>query len=290
MASFKIYAYQFSPAIEDEIMTETLFGMTPVTSDSVMLDKQTVFQTLFSDGSGFAFSKGLTKYNHQVILNENGIIVLRIANNKKLRQEENFKIKELVNQPSCVVVIDNRGDCQSMAIQDKSRAFVSTDQVAKIMTASLNEALKASGLVVEIRRRIEENTFWNLLDRYPEGVRSIRFEIAYPNLPRVSDNVDALFRSVCKELGATSSFQLNAIQGQTLNLSKSSELLSGLVKASSESGHPIKVLPAEKNARWVSTGTDSSVSSEMNDKLFSMEETLFHDRFEQIAKSMNKYK
>ncbi len=71
---------------------------------------------------------------------------------------------------------------------------------------------------------------------------------------------------------------------------RSSKMLNGLVKASSASGHPIKLLSKESNAKWVSTGTGSAIWMNMNKKVFSANETIFNDGYEMVAQEMNKYK
>lgn len=291
MLTFKIYTYQFSPLVPETTDLDTmLFADAVISAPSVMEHKQEIFQALFNEDSGFFFSRGDMVYRHQMLMNYNNVIVLRIANNKKIHQEENFHVRELVNQPSSLVIIDNRKDCQTIAVQCQQASFSKPDQLAKIMESSFNAAMKPSCLNVEIRGRIEGNTFWKIVDNHPEGIKSVRFEISYPNLPRVSDNVDVLLKEACKEFGANSKYEINAIQGQTLNLNRSSTLLSGLVEASSNSGHPIKMLAAGAHSRWISTQTDSEVFMEIAENKLTGEDDLFNEKYETVAQEMNRFK
>ena len=199
-------------------------------------------------------------------------------------------VKRLVNQPSSLIIIDNRGNCQSIAIQKNPTAFSSTRQIASILQTTFNDQLRPRFLSIEIRRRLEENSFWHIVDQYPEGIKSIRFEFSYPNLPRVSDNVKELFSEMAKEFGASSKYEINAIQGQRLILNRDNDFLAGLIKASSESGHEIKILPVGTGMRWHSTGTGSGVCTEMNPDWFSTDDRIFDDRYEIIAQEMNQFK
>ena len=104
------------------------------------------------------------------------------------------------------------------------------------------------------------------------------------------EKIETIFIDACREFGANSKYEINAVQGQTLNLDRSSKMLNGLVKASSISGHPIKLLSKESNAKWVSTGTGSAMWMNMNEKVFSDNETIFNDGYEMVAQEMNKYK
>ena len=291
MSSFVVYTYQFAPKVNELEQYSELFPDKGISPDSIMEKKQETFQSLFDGDSTFTFTVGDETFNHQILLNSGGIIMLRIANNKKIRHEENFVVKSIDDQPSSIVIIDNRKDCQSIAIQDKRSSFSSTDQIAGIMKKSFNSVLWRSFLVVDIRRRLEEKSFWRLVNHYPDGIKAVRFGISYPNLPRVSDSVRELFNDMAKEFGANSKYEIDAIEGQSLKLNESNEYLRGLVHAASESGHDIMVQPIGSGRRWVSTGTTSKVAIDVPDYLFkTVEERLFDDRFERIAQIMNRFK
>lgn len=291
MSTFVVYTYQFAPKVNELELYSELFPDKSVSPDQIMERKQETFQSLFDDDSTFTFTVGNETFNHRILLNVGGIIMLRIANNKRILHEENFVVKSIDDQPSSIVIIDNRKDCQSIAIQDKRSSFSSTDQIAGIMKRSFNAVLWRSLLVVDIRRRLEEKTFWQLVGNYPSGIKAVRFGIPYPNLPRVSDNVRDLFKDMAKEFGANSKYEIDAIEGQSLRLNESNEYLRELVHASSESGHDIMVQPVGSGNRWLSTGTTSKVVVDVSDRLFEpVEGALFDDRFERIAHIMNRFK
>ena len=291
MSTFVLYTYQFAPKIKYLEQYSELFPDKDVSPDRIMSKKQEAFQSLFDNNSTFTFTVGDETYNHQILLNSGGIIILKIANNKKIRHEENFVVKSIDDQPSSIVIIDNRKDCQSIAIQDRRSSFSSTNQIAGIMEMSFNSVLWRNLLVVDIRRRLEEKSFWQLLGRYPQGIKAVRFGISYPNLPRVSDNVRDLFNEMAKEFGANSKYEIDAIEGQSLRLNEGNKYLRDLVHASSESGHDIMIQPLGSGNRWFSTGTNSKVVVDVSDNLFEPAEgKLFDDRFERIAQIMNRFK
>ena len=291
MSTFVVYTYQFAPKVNDLEQYSELFPENDVSPDSIMAKKQETFQSLFDDDSTFTFTVGDETFNHQILLNSGGIIMLKIANNKKIRHEENFVVKNIDDQPSSIVIIDNRKECQSIAIQDKRSSFSSTDQVAGIMKKSFNSVLWRNLLVVDIRRRLEEKSFWQLVGHYPKGIKAVRFGISYPNLPRVSNNVRDLFNDMAKEFGANSKYEIDAIEGQSLRLNESNEYLRDLVHASSDSGHDIMIQPIGSGKRWISSGTNSRVVVEVSDRLLDPADgELFDDRFERIAQIMNRFK
>ena len=164
MLQFDIYTYQFAPLVSDLTSDPVLFNDLP-SGKEVMAVKQEVFQNLFTEDTGLVFQVGDVIYHHQILLNYNGILVLRLANNKQLVQEENFQVKKLVNQPSSLIIIDNRGNCQTIAIQKNPTAFSRTSQIASILQTTFNTLLKQRFLLIEIRRRLEQNSFWQIVDR-----------------------------------------------------------------------------------------------------------------------------
>lgn len=292
MAKFVIYTYQFAPLFSDLQTQDSLFDEVIVPAkDEIMYTKQKVFTDLFKTEDAIEFRVGEEVFRHRLLLNYNGIIAFRIANNKVVWYEENFKVQSMPDQPSCLVLIDNRENCQNIAIQKLTHSFASTDRVARILNLAFNEHLKKHYLTMEIRRRYEEKTFWNLVDKYPDGIKGIKFSFSYPNLPRVSDNVGELFVELGKQFNASSKFELNAIEGQALNLDNNDSRLKSLVKSAGDSGLPIKVLPVQKGARWISTGSSSCITTEIAESSFIHEEgDIFDDRYESLAEIMNEFK
>ena len=289
MAKYILYTYQFAPLSSKAEDYLVLFaGPEEDLAGSIMKTKQNVFSRLLQKDSELVFAKSDQTYSHKILMSFNGIIILRIANKRKFIQEQDFQLKEIPNHPSCLVIIDNRDGFQTIAIE-KNSAFGSTETVAGIMKTSFNAYLKPFRLHVDIRHKIEEKSFWQLINKYSEGIKKIRFSFAYPNLPRVSDNVGEVFSELARQFNANSQFELSAIDGQILSLDKENPQLQSLVKASSESGLPIKVQPAGTKSGWVSSGAGSLVSATLSDSLgTASEDELFNSKYEYLAEEMKK--
>lgn len=153
MASYILYTYQFAPIINDGA---NLFQPMPEVEQR-MESKQTYLQEILLNANFKFNSKREGVFEHQLRYNSNGIIILKLANNKQLSLEENFKKKKHHYSPSCFVIIDNRQDVQHIAIEDDPTAFSTTDVVRNIMEYSLKKALKTYGLTISIKKRISEN-------------------------------------------------------------------------------------------------------------------------------------
>lgn len=95
---------------------------------------------LFEKDESIEFSLGEGEerkvYKHQVYhLNcAPQIIVMRFANDIDIPVERDFQPAKAKDEPSCFVIIDNRDNMRTIAIQKRKKAFGSPGQVAKILT------------------------------------------------------------------------------------------------------------------------------------------------------------
>lgn len=271
MASYILYTYQFAPLSYE---SKNLFESLPTTIER-MEKKQDYLQSILSDKL-FKFKSvrdGI--FEHQIRYESNGIVILKLANNKHLSLEENFKKKKHNYSPSCFIIIDNRKDIQHIAIEDDVTAFSSTDVVKNILEHSLRKALKAYGLTLSIKKEYQETEFWQLIDQYPKGASMVRFHFSYPNLPRVCDSINELISNQSKLTNSKeTTFELKSSNTEQLYLSNENEQLNGLIDASAKSGNII-TLKIKNIRKHIRTGkTTKSIEIEdlelqmQNDDLF----------------------
>lgn len=69
------------------------------------------------------------------------IIVMRFANDKPKDTENDFEPTKAPHEPSCFIMIDNRDNLRTIAIQKRKEAFSNPNQVANILAHQLNERL-----------------------------------------------------------------------------------------------------------------------------------------------------
>lgn len=283
MASYIIYTYQFAPIINDGA---NLFQSTSDVGQR-MESKQTYLQEILLD-TNFKFnSKREGIFEHQLRYNSNGVIILKLANNKQLCLEENFKKKRHNYSPSCFVIIDNRQNVQHIAIEDDSTAFSTTDVVRNIMEYSLRKTLKKFGLTISIKKEYQKTEFWQLLEQYPKGVSMVRFHFSYPNLPRVSESINTLISNQSKITNSKSTiFELKSSDSEQLLLSNDNEELNGLVDASADSGNVI-TLKIRGLRRYIKTGKTTKKFEIDNLEAQMQNDDLFQSGFEKIVELLN---
>ena len=250
MASFILYTFQCDPITKLE---NKLFEKLP--SIQERMDKKNEYINSIITDSKFRFrSKKDGEFNLKVFYNKGGIIVLKIANNKQLSLEEDFRKKRHHYSPSCFVIIDNRSCVQRIAIEENIIAFTSTDVVRNIIEYSLKLSLREYGLNIEIKKEYEKKEFWDLIRRQTRGVSMVRFSFSYPNLPRVHHSINELINSESKVVHSKqTTLEYRTDNSEQLELEENNPQLSGLVDASANSGHPITI-KAKGIRKFIHTG------------------------------------
>lgn len=84
-------------------------------------------------------------FNHRIYhleCNPN-IIVMQFANSIDIPMEINYEKSIAKNEPSCFVIIDNRKNMRTIAIQNRRKAFSAPKRVADILAKKINEVLYA---------------------------------------------------------------------------------------------------------------------------------------------------
>ena len=217
MARYIIYTYQFTPIRNANLSFFDEIG----TPEERMVKKQEYLEEILcSDTLQFKYKN--TIYQSCCIYKDFHFFVFKIANDRPVRIEENFKRKKQENHPSSYVIIDNRSNIQHIAIEECLTSFTDTLTVCNILKSTLNRHLKEKGLIVDISKEYQDSEFWELVDKHMEsGISMVRFHIDYPNLPRVRDSIRELLSSVSKESNSKqTSLEFKAEANESLEITK----------------------------------------------------------------------
>lgn len=284
MARYIVYTYQFSPIVTKQ---RNLFENNPQSLAEIMSQKQEIFGNIFNGELHFVGKN--TEYSHRVLYNQDNIIVFRLANRKYQSLEEDFSIIKHQYSPSCLVIIDNRKNVQHIAIEEDLKAFQDTETVKNILIHTFSQYLRANRLRIEIQREFQDSEFWNLIRQYPNGMSMVRFTFSYPNLPRVSSSIDNMISEASRVTNSQQTvFELNAAPNNQLTLEKRNRKLSGLAKASADSGNII-TLKAKGYRRHIQTG-HTSKSLEIENLEILLQGDLIETATTKLIKELNKIK
>lgn len=282
MSAFTIYTYQFTP-----IQNRQLNLLEEYVSDEELMErKQELFHAIF-DSQTTVFKSGNKLLAHKIIFNEGGMIIFRIANDKKMNLEERFQKKTYEYAPSCLVLIDNRHGIQRIAIQEDKKAFSQTGVVKNILQKNFQKFMAEAGLSINIQKEYDKNEFWTIVNNHKDEVTMVRFFISYPNLPRLNKKMkEMLSNASAKTNSKQTTVEYKAAEGEYLNLSTEDEDLKDLVNASADGGDKVTI-KVKRYKAFISTG-ETSKTVEIEDFETSIPEDLFTVSQEKVIEIFNK--
>lgn len=237
MNKFDIYTFQFSPIIEDGTL---LFKDIEEEREYIMHNKNEFFEKVLTSGIFIHRSKSLPLV---IEYSDPDLKVIRIANIKTIEIEQGFKKKWTENQPSCSIIIYNNAEVQRIAIEQKPEAFSDTKVVSSILNKTFNTKLKQYNLSIKISKEYFVKEFWDLANTYESSIKKLRFEFNYPNLPRVTKNLNLALKNTSETIDSTRSVvEFNAEGTSNLqNINETNTAIKGLATASAQGGTPIKM-------------------------------------------------
>lgn len=118
----------------------------------------------------------------------NSCYMIRIANPKRTTREVDFVRMLQPDEPSALVIIDNRKDQQRILIEH-TRAWQDTDAVRNILQSCLGSVLRQHyNLGIRIEPVWQKNTFEKIVRAYGERIKMVEFDVGYPNMGRTGNN------------------------------------------------------------------------------------------------------
>lgn len=135
--------------------------------------------------------------------NGNGIYMLRIAKLGKKWREVNWRKVVEPHEPSAIVIIDNRKDQQRILIEHRSE-WGSTDAVRNVIKTALDRILrKFYKLTIRIEPVWQKSDFWVALRNHYGHIRSVEFDVGYPNMGRTGNKLLKGIKEECKLMYAS---------------------------------------------------------------------------------------
>jgi hypothetical protein len=285
MAYFIIYTYQFSPVSNLQVAIDR--EVLPL--QERMERKQEFINSFFDNEAVSKFKFRNKQFKHKMLYNEGGVMLFKIANQKNRSFEEDFQKRKISESPSCFVIIDNRVDVQRIYIEHRSTSFSDPNIVARILQSTFNKHLNAYGLNVEVNKEYQESEFWNIIKMYPQGITMVRFQLKYPNLPRVWSSVQELLKTTSIDTNSHETIlQYKSDEDSCLEINENNEQINGLTKASADSGSVI-LIKAKGIKAYIKTG-NTEKGIEIDDVEIKLTPDLLENPFEKIITLLNKAK
>ena len=191
---------------------------------------------LFKDGDTFSLlrlssrKRPSTKPEVQTELNRpfliakmlyahSGFYLLSVQNHTMLHREMMWVKDDLLNQPSCIVIIANTEGRQLLLVEDNT-AFSSTRVVAKIFQDSLEALLRDRKLKITFRPHYSPGMFWEHLEKklkYGIGLKYLKCHFDYPNMAQDAKLLGSFFEEFGVDMNAEMDYTMKGQHGQPLN-------------------------------------------------------------------------
>lgn len=203
MADFILYSYQCHPMhIEVDANKPSIDSdydkKCNQDADEAMARHQELFNKIFTtpeirnfkkDDNLFFFHKG-NYYGGKIVMNKDGIIMLRLQNSKFKEYELDYKMITLKEEPSCLIIIDNRFEQQRILIERNKNTF-QPKTIATILEKNIGAQLGKERVGIKIPLVYRKEKFWSIVKDYERGIKKITFDFPYPNMARPMDKLGA---------------------------------------------------------------------------------------------------
>lgn len=309
MSDFILYSYQCNPIhVEVDAKTNCLpeyYEEENEKADQNMAKHQDYVQELFDTEEEIPnLKKGDTLYllhngNYyptKIVMNQGRIIMLRLQKAKMHEYEMNFQMLTQKEEPSCMIIIDNRHEQQRVLIERNANTFA-PQTIAKILETNIGSWLsKKYSLGIRMPLVYRKDEFWSVVEEYKNGIKKLIFDFPFPNMARP---MQKLAKSL-KQFGVDLRGKVRVItQAQTkdflvIDPKEKNEDLDEIVSYLFEVGSPVDIyLVSGRKVKCFSK--ENPIVIPMTEKIANFrgkkENELFPDQFfEEVAEKLNDLK
>jgi hypothetical protein len=203
MADFILYSYQCNP-IHIEVnakhpsINPEFDEQCNREADEAMARHQELIGELFNtpeirnfkkDDSLFFLHRG-NYYGGKILLNSGGIIMLRLQRTKVHEYELNYQIVTHREEPSSLIIIDNRHEQQRILIENSKNTF-KPKTIASILERNLANQLIPKRVGIRIPLIYRKDKFWDVVSKHERGIKQLVFDFPYPNMARPMEKLGA---------------------------------------------------------------------------------------------------
>jgi len=218
--------------------------------------------------------KTVVPLDNYVEAKRDGVTVLVVCNEKSHKYKEKMEDRELEYHPGCRVIIDNRPGIAQIAIERSGSFDEKTERVRDLLQEALCKAFSRYELVVEVRAKKREGTFWDAVDEqcdvYSDTVTQVAFD--FPNddvvgpidAPKQTLDKLAVLRSFAAGMNAARGvYQAFSDKNRIIHLDRTQEDIAHMVGLCCNNGYNISV--HFKHYGVYRYGTDIKALSQLNE-------------------------
>lgn len=222
--------------------------------------------------------------------------MFRLQRAKIKEYELNYQIVTHKEEPSSLIVIDNRFEQQRILIERNGKTF-QPKTIATILEKNLGAQLSKSRVGIKIPLVYRKEIFWNVVKEYDKGIRQFVFDFPYPNMARPMEKLGASLKKFGVDVKGKLRLTVTAQRKDFLVIAprEENEELDEIVSYLSEVGKPIDIyLVSGRKVKCYSKENPIVVDvSELISEFRGLEENnqLFEDNmFEGVIELLNSLK
>ena len=189
--------------------------------------------------------------DNEIVHKRDRVTVLLVCNEKQIKYTEKKDEREFSSHPGCYVIIDNRENVAQIAIERTSAFSSKPDSVRNLLQDAINKKIAAYRLRIEIRGKVRETPFWEIVNQRvneKDSIKWIKFNFGVPEESAgidASDEMKAVIRGfnrLGKIIGAEKGqYMYNASAGGTLHIDQTEEDMAQLIHYCSTNAYDIQV-------------------------------------------------
>lgn len=255
MSDFILYSYQCHP-IHIEVdakhpsVDPELDKQYNKQADEAMARHQELVDELFATPDINNFKKGdnlffLHKGNYyggKIVMNKEGIIMLRLQKTKFKEYELDYKIVTLKEEPSSLIIIDNRHEQQRILIERNKNTF-QPKTIATMLEKNIGAQLARKRVGIKIPLVFRKEQFWSVVNDYQRGIKKMILDFPYPNMARPMDKLGANLKKFGVDIRGKVRLTATAQRKDFLMIApkEENEVLDEIISYLSEVGSPVDI-------------------------------------------------
>jgi len=252
MAVYSIYKYELSQISELEALAlcneskETPLSLAQEALNGILQGKRPLNITKENK------EKVIIPLENEITCKRDRVTILLVCNEKTLKYTEKKDERELTSHPGCYVIIDNREGIAQIAIERSSSFQSNPDKVCLLLQQAINDKLAAYRLKIEIRGKVREATFWEVIHKqtteHEDRIKWIKFNFGVPEeaagidaseeMKAMISGLNRLRRMMGAEKGQ---YMYNASEAGTLHVDQAQEDMTQVIHYCSTNAYDISV-------------------------------------------------
>lgn len=247
MPTFAIYKILFSQASQRNLLAEdgrTNLDHAQTYLEEILTEKLPICKELRD--------KTLLPLDNYVEARRERVTLMVVCNEKCHKYREKMEDMELVHHPGCHVIFDNREGVAQLAIERSESFGNNPDKVRDLIQEALCKAFSRFELTVEVRAKMREREFWDMVDdqreQFKDPIKKVVFDFPNPDKVKPVDaSAGALERLALLNAlttatnAAKGSLNLMSDKEKVIELQRTTEDIAHLVTLCSNNGYDIAV-------------------------------------------------